>query len=188
MEYIESTWSQYLDSLYKPNYNTKIYVKFAHNEHVIDTPVFGARTSNSQNAYILWSHPSEYGASTGWSQAIFNSVAKTWITDLSQWTIIEFEYSKTGWYYNNSTWTWSPWSGTPNVNLIIFWLRQWTSIDNRKFSWKMRSFKIWENNVLVRDFIPVYRKSDSVVGMYDSVNDVFYTNKWSGSFTKWPDL
>jgi hypothetical protein len=41
----------------------------------------------------------------------------------------------------------------------------------------MRSFKIWENNVLVRDFIPVYRKSDSVVGMYDSVNDVFYTNK-----------
>jgi hypothetical protein len=40
----------------------------------------------------------------------------------------------------------------------------------------------------VRDFIPVYRKSDSVVGMYDSVNDVFYTNKWSGSFTKWPDL
>lgn len=35
---------------------------------------------------------------------------------------------------------------------------------------------------LVRYFIPCYRKSDNVAGMYDIVNDVFYTNAGSGTF------
>ena len=36
--------------------------------------------------------------------------------------------------------------------------------------------KIKTNNTLVRDFIPVYRKSDNVAGLYDVVNNVFYSN------------
>ena len=188
VEYIESTWSQYIDSLYKPNYNSKIYVKFAHNEHVLDTPVFGARTSNSQHAFILWSHPSNYSWWTWKSQTLFNDTKKENITWYSEWTIIEFQYDKNWWYYNNTTRTRSTSSWTPNVNLAIFGLRQWSSIDNRKFSWKMRKFTIRENDTIVRDLYPVYRKSDNVIWMLDIVNKVFYTNSWSGSFTKWPDI
>lgn len=33
--------------------------------------------------------------------------------------------------------------------------------------------------------IPVYRRSDNVIGFYDILNDYFYTNKWSGTFSKW---
>ena len=36
--------------------------------------------------------------------------------------------------------------------------------------------KILQNDVLVREFVPVYRKSDSVVGLYDIQNGVFYSN------------
>ena len=36
--------------------------------------------------------------------------------------------------------------------------------------------KIKINNTLVRDFVPVYRKSDNVAGLYDTVNNVFYNN------------
>lgn len=43
--------------------------------------------------------------------------------------------------------------------------------------------KIWDGDTLVRDFVPVIRKSDSVLGMYDLVNNVFYTNVGSGTFT-----
>lgn len=39
----------------------------------------------------------------------------------------------------------------------------------------------------IRDFYACYRKSDNVVGLYDKVNGVFYTNQGSGSFTKWPN-
>lgn len=37
---------------------------------------------------------------------------------------------------------------------------------------------------LIRDFIPCYRKSDNVVGLYDKVNNMFYTNAGTGEFVK----
>jgi hypothetical protein len=41
---------------------------------------------------------------------------------------------------------------------------------------------IYDNKVL--DLIPCYRKSDGTIGMYDIVNEVFYTNDGSGVFLK----
>ena len=35
---------------------------------------------------------------------------------------------------------------------------------------------------LIRDFVPCYRKQDSVAGLWDRVNKVFYTNSGSGTF------
>lgn len=43
------------------------------------------------------------------------------------------------------------------------------------------------NNVL-RDLIPVKRNSDNVLGLYDLVNRVFYTNAGSGIFTAGPEI
>lgn len=37
-------------------------------------------------------------------------------------------------------------------------------------------------NTLIRELIPVYRKSDNVAGLWDVVNKVFYTNNGTGSF------
>jgi hypothetical protein len=50
------------------------------------------------------------------------------------------------------------------------------------------SFKIYSNNDLVRDFVPCCRTSDDAIWLYDKVNDVFYTNSWTWTFTKWPDV
>lgn len=40
---------------------------------------------------------------------------------------------------------------------------------------------------LVLNLIPCYRKSDNVIGMYDTVNDTFYTNAGTGTFIKGPN-
>lgn len=48
--------------------------------------------------------------------------------------------------------------------------------------------KILDSGVVIRDFVPCYRKSDNVVGMYDLVNDQFYTSAGSGRFTAGPDV
>ena len=45
-----------------------------------------------------------------------------------------------------------------------------------------------KNGNLVRDLVPCYRKSDWVIWMYDLVNNQFYINSWSWTFTKWPDV
>lgn len=48
-------------------------------------------------------------------------------------------------------------------------------------------FKIYDDGTLIRDYVPCYRKSDNVVGLYDLVYDVFYTTP-TGSFTAGPDV
>lgn len=48
---------------------------------------------------------------------------------------------------------------------------------------KLYSSKMYYDSVLVRDLIPCYRNSDNEVGLYDLVNNVFYTNQGTGTFT-----
>ena len=50
-------------------------------------------------------------------------------------------------------------------------------------SGRIYSVKIWDGDTLIRDMKPYIRKSDNVAGLYDFVNDVFYTNYGSGNFT-----
>jgi hypothetical protein len=47
--------------------------------------------------------------------------------------------------------------------------------------------KIWDGNNLVRDFVPVERDSDGVLGMIDLISGAFYVNAGSGAFTAGPD-
>jgi len=51
------------------------------------------------------------------------------------------------------------------------------------------SCKIYdENEVLVRDFVPCYRKADNKTGLYDLVNDAFYTSETGTDFGKGSDV
>lgn len=45
-----------------------------------------------------------------------------------------------------------------------------------------------KNDELICSLIPCYRKSDGVIGMYDTVRKLFLTNTGSGSFTKGADV
>ena len=45
-------------------------------------------------------------------------------------------------------------------------------------------WKFYQDDMLIRDFVPCYRKSDGEIGMYDLVNNVFYTNDGTGTFEK----
>lgn len=47
---------------------------------------------------------------------------------------------------------------------------------------------IKENNNVVADFVPCYRKSDGEIGMYDTVSKTFYTNAGTGTFLKGADV
>jgi hypothetical protein len=47
---------------------------------------------------------------------------------------------------------------------------------------KVKSFYIKDNNVLVRNLVAARRESDSAVGMFDTLNNVFYPNAGTGTF------
>ena len=47
---------------------------------------------------------------------------------------------------------------------------------------RIYEFKLWDNDVLVRDMVPVLNGS-SVPGMYDKITGTFYQNLGTGDFT-----
>lgn len=54
---------------------------------------------------------------------------------------------------------------------------------------KIYSFKMRDGNGSeIRNFIPCYRVSDNIVGLYDIVNGTFYENAGTGTFTKGADV
>lgn len=56
------------------------------------------------------------------------------------------------------------------------------------FDGRIYYVKVSEGGVPKLDLIPCYRKSDGVIGMYDLISNLFYTNAGSGSFTKGADV
>jgi hypothetical protein len=64
---------------------------------------------------------------------------------------------------------------------------RWDGSNFSKGKSAIYSFRMWDNNVLVRNFIPA-KNSSNVVGMYDTVSKTFFTNAGSGSFTAGPVL
>jgi len=64
-----------------------------------------------------------------------------------------------------------------------------TTADSNYGYQKVQDFKIYEDDILIRYFVPCYRRSDSVIGMYELLTDTFYiTAGTTGGFTKGPDL
>ena len=53
---------------------------------------------------------------------------------------------------------------------------------------KIYSCVVYKDSVKVRELYPCYRTSDNEIGMYDIVNDVFYTNSGTGTFLKGSDV
>ena len=59
---------------------------------------------------------------------------------------------------------------------------------NYFFQGKVFSCRLYDgDNNLIRNFIPAKRNKDNVIGMYDTVNRVFYTNSGTGTFTAGPE-
>ena len=67
---------------------------------------------------------------------------------------------------------------TTNKNIGIFG----SSIEDAvKSNIKLYYLKIYDNGTIIRNFIPCYRRRDNVAGLYDTVNNIFYTDEANGS-------
>ena len=75
-------------------------------------------------------------------------------------------------------------SGEVNTSLQIFRRANNTNYSYMKFS----EFIISNNDIIKKDFVTCYRKSDNKPGLYDIVEGKFYTNQGTGDFVKGPDI
>ncbi|MBR6572201.1 MAG: hypothetical protein IKK77_00580 [Clostridia bacterium] len=58
----------------------------------------------------------------------------------------------------------------------------------QSYNMQISKCKILDNGNLIRDYIPCYRKSDNVIGLYDLVENRFYTNQGTGIFVVGGDV
>ena len=184
VEYIQSSWTQYIDTWFIPSNTSKVQVSMWWFTIVWTWWVlFWARYAWASNWrwFLISYNNGNSSYQFGWT---YSSVLPTWWTswdhtlEISQtWVYIDWNLASTP-----STVTF-----TSPVSMTIFCDNDnWTK--NEYSSYKLYTFKIWDNWTLVRDFVPSYRKSDNVIWLYDIVNDKFYTNAGSWTFTKWPDV
>lgn len=69
------------------------------------------------------------------------------------------------------------------LNIYLFACNGNGTISNYSNGTKIYLFEVYNSGTLIRKLVPCYRNSDNVAGMYDVVNNVFYTNNGTGAFT-----
>ena len=185
LEYIETTGTQYINTEFNPNPSTtKVEVLFQVTNNSVSTQgVFGSRglTNNADKTSVnIFFNVSSNKFRVDWLGNTSTSVSVSLNTDINMIcennvvTINGTNYSST---VSKSTSYLSYPIYIGNFN------NAGTPYTNGSYS-RFKIFKIYDNGTLVRDYLPVERISDGVLGLYDQVENKFYINAGSGTFTK----
>lgn len=76
-----------------------------------------------------------------------------------------------------------------DYNLLLFGYTSYQNVPTYNYGQtSIRYAEITEGTSVIRQLIPCYRKTDHTAGMYDLVNDVFYTNAGPGTFVIGPNV
>ena len=194
LEYLESTGTQYIDTGVIGNLNTKYEITVQASSAGKSLAVFGSRTSATENTIMTTRN---WQNSTNQIINDFGDYQETrqienLSTGLEKITFVNDKNSRS--FYNwstqqttTTTTTYSTAFTTPTTLRIgqADVLGGLANVYN--FEGKIFGCKIWNNDTLVRDLVPV-RRSDNVLGLLDKVNDKFYRNCGTGSFIAGPSL
>ena len=179
VEYIESTGTQYIDTGIIASDTTGVYAKLSSLDATSDIVYFGSRkfsrfwlASWSNRLYLLRND-------TNYIVQTFNS-NETFTIKINYFNDRQYVYNDSVLASNIETLDDIPYSmyifGGNNVGGAV-----------NLSSIRVYDFIVTENNDVIAKYVPCYRISDGEIGLYDIINDQFYTNKGTGTFNKGAD-
>ena len=178
LEYIQSSGTQYINTGFKPNQDTKISI-------TVDFPLsgtswlYGGRTSASSNSLGFLC---ESGSRYRFDYA--SSITALTVKPTGKFTI---DSDKNKCYINGELAFTAPYKTFASpVNMYIFNNNNNGSLSGGS-SAKLYNCSIYDNGVLIRSFIPC-KNASGTVGLYDSVNNQFYKNAGRGTFIAGPEI
>lgn len=176
LEWIESTGTQYIDTGINATSNVKVEIKLARfpNIHIWGA-VIGARTSAGTNDEYAFFRTGDglYRSDFSGNRVNFSSS----INLLNVATIIKDKNTTT---IGSETITNTSSTFTSAFHLYLFACNNGGSVANES-SFRCYYCKIWENDTLVRDFIPVMDTNNEVC-LWDNVSEAFFYNQGRGFF------
>lgn len=178
LEYIQSTGSQYINTDINIGATTDIEVKFITVQAASGYGRVWGSTSDMKYELADTGGNTGYRISingTGYSFSTANDIKIVKMTGngvvfLNNSQIYNFEKSYTG-----------------GEKLWLFWGNSgdWKNVYGRI---KLYYAKVWQDNKLVRNYMPVLRKEDNKVGLFDIQNNQFYIDVNNGNFTAGPEI
>lgn len=180
LEYIQSSGTQYINTGFKPNNNTRVVCDFQLLNSGVGQSVFGAWAFDSNyavdNAYLLQVQAENYftywhgdGASQDFSSSI--SVTGRHVCDANK---------NVGAIDKSNTVTVTASTFSSDYPLYLFGGNFMNSL-NQGTAMRLWSTKIYDNGTLIRSYVPCINPQGTI-GLYDSVNSSFYGNAGSGAF------
>lgn len=171
IEYLESTGTQYIDTGVVPNLNTTLKASVAIQNSNTVVVAFGSRSSGT------------YDTSTDQFYGGFGGVENTdvWYYSGTQQIVLKNKYQDRTFFdfiCSNSNAT-----TAATQSITLFGLNKLGTVVS--YAEKMKTVQIYNNNTLVRDFIPVL-DSSGVPCMYDKVTKQFFYNQGTGQFIAGP--
>lgn len=184
VDYIQSSGTQYIDTGVIANNDIEFYADFLTNSPIgrgQHGTIFGAR-KNYKYGYQLTTYNDTnlqghflFGTNNTVANIRYN--AKITVGERQQ---ISFKNHKL--YLSDGTTTdVTSYDFNTEKNIYLFACNESGAFEFSKT--RIYNLKLYNENTLIRDFVPCYRNSDNEIGMYDLVNDVFYTNQGTGLFT-----
>lgn len=177
--YIQNSGTQLIDTGYVPSGETTVEITFKCEKiaggEAENYPVYGSANGYNKNAFELWSLAK--GFCTYGSQDYKSNFG---LTAGVKYTSIQ---SKNVLTINGNTFTFTKQTFSTPYNLLLFATHRDNGIiisaDDAKL--KIYSCKIYDNDTLIRDFVPCINASGNV-GLYDLVGKQFYGNAGTGVF------
>ena len=197
LEYIQNTAGQYVNTGYSGNDDSRYVIDFTlSSAQTADWPTpFGGRpnvanVTNAQNIHLARNEKNYDGQAVGWGILATNVIAGVGATAMvgkRTQIILEagnLEITIDGTHYQG---TFTPGTVTNSTPIGIFTMLVNDSPQSfgNMNAMRLHSFKIYENDVLQRDFYPVL-DSNGVPCLYDIVTGNYYYNQGSGNFTAGP--
>ena len=175
LEYIESTGTQYIDTGFKPNQDTRVVAEMQY----VTTPtthtfLFGCRTSTSSAYFALVYY---------YSSKVFRCDYNTKQIQVAGVPTdkLSIDFNKNNFALNGATANHTYATFQSSANMTIFAVNTGGAVGSHATA-RLYSFKIYDNGTLIRDFVPCTNTSGTV-GLYDMVNGIFYGNAGTGVFT-----
>lgn len=186
LEYIQSTGTQYIDTGYYLQSNTlKVKTKFNCDFTNQAEKDFIGNQDNTTNRFVIGTYQGKIFAYSRKQSGSFNTLFSSNIFSGQQTIDLEVFYD-----WNNHTRTiiangittegdYDHDISPSNSKISLFN----NGVQGNFFIGKTYFIQIYDNGILVRNFIPVLRKSDNEIGMLDLVEGKFYPNAGTGKFT-----
>lgn len=188
LDYIKPSSTQYINTQFIPTGNTRVIFTFEPTVTDNQALYTGGRTAASGTDaktfsafYISKAIRRDYYGTSKTTTTTYDINTKITVDANKNTTLINNSSALANFTLNTST--------TSVMPIILFIAANQSSstsaiqTSSSGAQYKFYSCKIYNNETLVRDFIPAKRTSDDKCGLWDKVNFKFYTDENGGNFT-----